>query len=202
MLTNQLKEKFESVIEIHNLDLTIVDTIAAKDANILRPIKGVAFEIYFQKILKNATSNLAIDSGIGDSDIDLIVNGKHLQLKTVDTGSTLKNKTVGVSLHKTHGNEKRPHNLYKKNGQTFDFLVVLHPESGVMIVPYSEIPSSNTYPDCLADPAKFSWNNEWINRWDLLGFENLKNKTLDLRTIPKILNYLFCQALHSLRTLK
>lgn len=114
MLTNQLKEKFESVIEIHNLDLTIVDTIAAKDANILRPIKGVAFEIYFQKILKNATSNLAIDSGIGDSDIDLIVNGKHLQLKTVDTGSTLKNKTVGVSLHKTHGNEKRPHNLYKK----------------------------------------------------------------------------------------
>jgi len=185
MLTTKLKEKFESVIEIHNLDLSIVDKIASKDANILRPIKGVAFEIYFQKILINAVPNLKIEAGVGDSDIDLIVNGKTLQLKTIDAGSTVENKFVGVALHKTHGNEKRPHNLYSKTGNTFDYLVVLHPKSGVMIVPYSEILNNNTYPNHLADPAKFVWDNEWINRWDLLGFNHLKNKSLDTRISPK-----------------
>ncbi len=58
MLTKELKDKFESIIEIHNLDLAIVDILAKKDANILRPIKGAAFEIYFQKILKIKFPNL------------------------------------------------------------------------------------------------------------------------------------------------
>jgi len=184
MLTTELKSKFESIIEIHNLDLSIIENIASKDANILRPIKGVAFEVYFQKILCKAVPNLKIEAGVGDSDIDLIVNGRSLQLKTVDSGSTKQGKTVGVALHKTHGNEKRPHNLYNKSNNTFDYLVVFHPVSGVMIVPYDKIPTHSTYPNCLADPAKFDWNNEWINRWDLLGFSNLKGSCLDTRIIP------------------
>ena len=185
MLTPELKIRFESVIEVNNLDLSIVETIAAKDANILRPIKGVAFEVYFQKILTNAVENLKIIAGVGDSDIDLVVNGKNLQLKTIDAGSTINDKFVGVALHKTHGNEKRPHNLYNTEKSTFDFLVVLHPKSGVMIVPYAEIPLHNTYKSHLADPAKFDWTTEWINRWDLLGFDHLKGVSLDSRTPPQ-----------------
>ena len=185
MLTKQLRQQFESVLEINNLDLSIVDKIASKDANILRPVKGVAFEVYFRKILSTAIPCLNISAGVGDSDIDLIVNGKTLQLKTIDAGSTVQNQFVGVALHKTHGNEKRPHNLYSKSNKTFDFLVVLHPQSGVMIIPYSEIPINSTYPNHLADPAKFIWVNNWINRWDLLGFDNFKNKCLDTRIPPK-----------------
>ena len=184
MLTPELISTFEHIIEIHNLDLSIIDKIARKDANILRPIKGVAFEVYFRKILSKSRPDALIEPGAGDSDIDLIVNGKTLQLKTIDSGSTVQERFVGVALHKTHGDERRPFNLYSKTGHTFDFLVVFHPKSGVMIVPYSEIPTHNTYSDYLADPAKFTWDNQWINRWDLLGLDDLKNISLDSRIPP------------------
>ena len=184
MLTLELRKKFERIIEINDLDLSVIDKLAMKDANILRPIKGAAFEVYFKKILQQHYPTLNIEAGPGDSDVDLTINGFNLQLKTIDSGSTKVGSSVGVALHKTHGNEKRPYNLYKQITPTFDFLVVMHPASGIMIVPYNAIPGNSSHSGCLADPAKFDWNNEWINRWDLLGFNNLKNRTIDSRAIP------------------
>lgn len=184
MISQALKSRFESVIEIKNIDWAIVEEVAISDANILRPIKGVAFEEYFRKLISLNFPNVKIEDGIGDSDIDLIVDGRRLQLKTPDKGSTRNGIQVGVALHKTHGDETRPNNLYKIANPTFDYLVVLHPVSGIMIIPYNEIPLNKSWNGCLADPAAFPWDSEWLNHWELLGIEKMKGVTLDKREIP------------------
>lgn len=169
MINEKLIKQFEKIIEIKNIDLKIIEKICKEDANILRPILGVCYEEYFKKKILQLDINAEILDGIGDSDVDVNVNGFNLQLKTPDTGSTKMNKCVGVALHKTHGLEKRPHNLYKKNNKTFDFLVVKHPNKGSMIIPFENIPESNSWENYLADPARFEWENEFLNRWDFLN---------------------------------
>ena len=51
MIPKELKERFEKIIEIKNIDWASIDAVAQKDANILRPIKGIAFEEYLKKII-------------------------------------------------------------------------------------------------------------------------------------------------------
>ena len=184
MVSEELKSKFEKIIEFDNVDWTVIEQILKKDANIFRPIKGVAFEEYFKKILRKKYPDLDIKDGAGDSDVDLYVNGLRLQLKTPAKAPTIPDKFVGVSLHKTHGLEKRPYNLYDKSKQSFDFLVVLHPKSGVLIIPYEEIPVHNTYPGHLNDPAKFIWNSPRLNNWKLLGLEEIDGTSIDDRVAP------------------
>jgi len=98
--------------------------------------------------------------------------------------STTENETIGVALHKTHGREERPYNLYSTKEPTFDFLVTLHPRDGILIIPYAEIPSNPNWPGYLADPAQFDWSSGWKNRWDLLGHDELRGKSLESRVIP------------------
>jgi hypothetical protein len=183
MIDKSLKEKFEKIIEIKDVDWNIIDNVVKSDSNILRPIKGVAFEEYLKKLLKNYDKNIIIEEGKGDSDVDLVVNGLNLQLKTIATGYTKEKIKIAVSLHKTHGDETVPNNLYKISNKTFDFLCVFHPEKGVLIIPFDKIPLHNKWNEYLADPAYFEWNSVWINRWDLLNI-NVEDKGLDLREIP------------------
>ena len=70
---------------------------------------------------------------------------------------TIYGKQVGVALHKTHGREKKPYNLYRRKNPVFDFLVVLHLMDGILIVPFDEIPEHNNWPSYLSDPAIFEW---------------------------------------------
>jgi len=185
MISKSLKSKFESIIEIENIDWEIIEHIVQKDANILRPIKGVAFEEYFKKILRNKFPNIDIKDGEGDSDIDLFVNGHKLQLKTPAKAPTIENRFVGVSLHKTHGLERRPHNLYKISEKTFDFLILQHPVSGIFIIPYNEIPEHNSWPGYLNDPAKIPWDSPWLNNWGLLGLDEIDGQSIDDREAPQ-----------------
>lgn len=182
MISQFLKQKFEEIIEIYDLNWKTVEEVVSSDSNVLRPIKGVAFEEYLVKIIKANFPRAIIEDGEGDSDVDLIINGKLLQLKTPDKNSTKSLKKVGAALHKTHGDETRPGNLYSRYNNTFDFLVILHPVSGIYIIPYSEIPTHKTYENYLADPAVFDWDSTWLNRWDLLGLGNEKH--IDERKIP------------------
>ncbi len=183
-ISTGLADNFWDIIEIRNVPWSTIDQVACSDANILRPIKGVCFETLFSKLIKKISTSATVRAGVGDSDIDLFINGYELQLKTIDRGSTTNNRTVGVALHKTHGDETRPNNLYSKNKPTFDFLVVFHPNSGILIIPYDEIPENSRWPGYLADPAKFDWNSKWLNRWDLIGFPEFKGVCLDERHPP------------------
>lgn len=173
-----------------------IDDLVVSDANILRPVKGAAFEYLFGLIFKDKFK-VILGPGTGDSDIDKTLTSNNrkitMQIKT-SAVSTIKEKIrFGVNLHKTHGLEKRPNNLYPimwpcpkcgHEGESFpDYLIVLHPKSGILIVPKNNIPENKTYPGHYADPAYFEWNSEWLNRWDLLGFPEYRGKSLERRKI-------------------
>lgn len=184
MITPILKKTFEELIEVQDVDWAILDDVATSDSNILRPIKGVAFEEYFKKILISHLPSILIHDGIGDDDVDLSVNGHRLQLKTPVTQSIRPGISFGVALHKTHGDETKPNCLYKPSNKPFDFLVAFHPSDGILFVPLDKIPRHKKWPDYFADPACFPWDSEWINRWDLIGLTPLKGKSLDTRIVP------------------
>jgi hypothetical protein len=179
---------------------SIIDEVVVSNQNILRPVKGYAFEILFDEIAnKHLKCKIKPGPG-GDTDIDRVLinnEGKEitLQIKTCSASTIVKNVQFGISLHKTHGEEKRPKNLYPLHwpcpycdheGEAFpDFLVALHPEKGILIVPKEKIPESKTYKGHYADPAIFNWNSEWANRWDLLGFPAFRGQSLERRFVPK-----------------
>lgn len=185
MISQELKERFEKVIEIQDIDWNMLENVVKKDSNILRPIKGIAFEEYLKKIIRNFDANILIEDGIGDSDIDLYVNGISIQAKTPITKDSRPGKRISVALHKTHGDETTPNNLYSTSTPTFDILCVQHPTKGILIVPFNEIPLHAKHKDRLADPAHFIWNSKWLNRWDLLGICVPQGKELDNRSIPQ-----------------
>jgi len=184
MISSSLAKKFWDVIEISNLPWSFVDNVGVSEPNILRPIKGICFEEMFRTIIRDNMPGANFRLGPGDSDVDIYLNGKRLQLKTIDKGSTKEGSVIGVALHKTHGHEKRPHNLYKVYPPSFDFLVVLHPSDGILIIPHGEIPRNNNWEGYLSDPAIFDWESRWLNRWDLLGFPQFKGRSLENRTEP------------------
>ena len=185
MISEELKKRFESIIEIHNIQWSSIDAVARRDVNILRPIKGIAFEEYLKKIIKQTNPSIEIKDGIGDSDVDFYVNDIAVQVKTPITASIRQNIRVGVALHKTHGDETAPFNLYPTDEPPFNILCAQHPKSGVYIVPFREIPLHRRWENRLADPAYFSWTSEWLNRWDLLGLDSTKCMEFDRRDIPK-----------------
>jgi len=180
------------------VDWSIIDELVVGDANILRPIKGHAFEYLFGLIFKDYF-NIQLGPGEGDGDVDksLPLGKKKLtiQIKTPAVSTVKEGIRFGVNLHKTHGLEKRPNNLYpikwpclkcSHEGEAFpDFLVILHPVSGVLIVPKKFIPESRSFPGHYDDPAYFTWESEWLNRWDLFGFPKFVGKSLERRKIPK-----------------
>jgi len=175
----------------------IIDELVLSEANILRPVKGHAFEVIFDRIVSEELGGRIEEVG-GDSSIDRIFHDKNgqtytLQLKTPVTNTIKLKDSFQVTLHKTHGTEKRPKNLYptswpcrycEHDGDDFpQFLIVFHPESGVLIIPKEEIPESSQHPGHFASPIKFEWDDKWLNRWDLLGHEEFKGVSLERRLI-------------------
>lgn len=181
------------------ISFDIIDDLVTSDNNILRPIVGHSFEFIVAEIITNKLGGKVEDVG-GDSDIDLIIIDKNnnrytAQIKTLNKSTIKKNRSFGVNLHKTHGLERRPNNLYptvwpcptcNHDGDEFpEFLIIPHPNKGVLIIPKSEIPENKSYPGHFADPAIFEWESEWLNRWDLLGFPEYKGLQLEREKIEK-----------------
>jgi len=180
------------------VDWELIDETVVSDANIMRPVKGHAFEFHIDEIFKNILKHPLESGNGGDTDVDrhflLDGNDIELQIKTPVTKSIKEGKPFAVNLHKTHGEEVRPINLYPMqwpcpichhNGEAFpEFLVIQHPKNGILIVPKDEIPEDKSYPGHYADPAYFEWDSEWLNRWDLLGFPEYKGKQLERRSVP------------------
>lgn len=192
-----LIEEFYNRLNVH-VDFQIINDIVMSDNNILRPVIGHAFEFIVADVVLNKLGGKIEEEG-GDSDVDLIIidkyNNKHrTQIKTLLSAGTKVGKSFQVCLHKTHGQEKRPNNLYPitwpcphcpHEGDAFpEFLIIPHPTDGILIIPKKYIPENDTYPHHFADPATFLWNSEWLNRWDLLGFPEFKGNQLERRSIP------------------
>ena len=176
-LENKVKELRAVLGDIPwpDLESFILDT-----PHIWRPIKGHCFETWFDKVIKHW--GYSIKPKGGDDAVDRILNGKTLQLKTPNTGGTKSNIRVAYSLHKTHGLEKRPNNLYTPK-MFADFLIGQHPAGDLIICPKENLPHDKKYPDYLADPVYFNWDNKWLNRFNLLGLKETK------KDIPQFTEY-------------
>ena len=167
---------------VGNIPWGILENFILKNSHIWRPIRGHCFETWFDRLM--AKLHHKIKSVGGDDAVDRILDGKTLQLKTPYFNGTKHGVKVAFALHKTHGMEKRPHNLYKEENFA-DFLIGQHPDGSIIICPKEEIPKNRDYPgrdwsEYLADPVIFDWNTKWKNRFDLLG--------IDLKEIPDITN--------------
>jgi len=144
-----------------------------KTPHVWRPIKGHCFETLFDNFIESLGKHTKPIGG--DDAVDREINGITLQLKTPYISGTISGQRISYALHKTHGLEKKPHNLYT-HSDFADFLIGFHPEDKLIICPNQQIPRNKDYPnrkwgEYLADPVIFDWNSKWINRFDLLGLD-------------------------------
>lgn len=196
-MNQELIDKFNERLGVR-VDFDIIDDYIISDSNILRPIIGHAFEYIVEDIVTRIGGKV-LDKG-GDTNLDLVIMDKdgksyNVQAKTLRKEGIKEGVCFDISMHKTHGEERRPHNLFPiewpcskcphDGGEFPDFLIIPHPQAGILIIPKSEIPECKTFPGHFADPAKFSWDSEWLNRWDLIGFEKYKGQSLERNSIPE-----------------
>src|SRR4030042_630246 len=175
-MVEKLSTKEESLIKelskhVGKISYGVLEDFILNTSSVYRPVAVHCFETWFENLMKML--GVKVERVGGDDVVDMKMNGKTLQLKTPYSNGTKDGKKVAFSLHKTHGLEKRPHNLYKPENFA-DFLVGKHPNGSIIICPRDKIPTNKDYPkrewkEYLADPAHFDWSNEWINRFDLLG---------------------------------
>jgi hypothetical protein len=116
--------KLNSLLTAMQLDINDFDCLIADNSPVFRTIKGHAFEIVFEYIVKRAGYDV-IDVG-GDGAVDLIVNGYKLQLKTPYSAGT-RGQIIQYKTHKTHGakSESESMDYYHNIDEFADFLVGL-----------------------------------------------------------------------------
>lgn len=197
-MNKELVEKFYDRLNV-GVDFKVINDVVMSDSNILRPVVGHAFEYLVAEVVKNKLGGTIQDEG-GDTDVDLIIidkkgNKHEAQIKTLLSAGTKIGKSFQIALHKTHGKETRPNNLYPMTwpcpycdheGEAFpEFLILPHPTKGILIVPKDSIPENESYPHHYADPATFPWDSQWLNRWDLLGFPEFRGKQLERQSVPE-----------------
>ena len=200
---------FQSFIP-DGINIEDIDNLLISDNNILRPLRGLAFEYLINEIfIKKLKVKMFPGEGDGNIDKYFIINNNKvtLQIKTPVVKLTKKNKSFAVALHKTHGLEKKPKNLYpikypcpvcKHDGGKFpDFLIAKHPTNGIMIFPKNKIYENKKFPGHFADPFVVEWDNENLNKWENLGFKKYNNQNLlrekiseknEFKKVSKIIN--------------
>lgn len=130
-----------------------LDHIIADHAEVSRTIKGHAFEVVFDTIMAMNGVN-CIEVG-GDTDVDRVINGHTLQLKTPYV-SGCSEGIVSYKTHKTHGAKSQTESIgyYHKVEDFADFLVglVSYEPFTVLIVPKNALPEVQMHPGYIQSP--------------------------------------------------
>ena len=163
-------------LKISEIKVTIdeFDEFLSNSPHILRSVRGHAFEVWFDRELRER--GYEIEKVGGDDVVDRTYNGITLQLKTPYWNGTKNGVEVQYKMHKTHGSERQPLCYYKPD-EFADFLVAMHPSEGVYICPKNRIPTRGDispkliHPEYISDPLPFAWESEWLNRYDLIGID-------------------------------
>lgn len=173
-LSKEDRARFDVLLKSIHVEIGDLDTFLSTTPHIYRNLRGHAFEVWFDRQMKER--GVAVMSIGGDDVVDRVVNSHTLQLKTPYIRGTVTGTVVGYRMHKTHGKEVKPDCYYLKE-EFADYIVGLHPTLGVIICPRDRLPTRKDvsvqldYPEYLADPMPFAWKSEWLNRYDLLGVD-------------------------------
>jgi hypothetical protein len=171
--TRKLPEsvKLNALLETLQITAFELDSLIAENAPVFRTIKGHAFEIVFEYLMASAGYNVT-DVG-GDGDVDLIVNGHKLQLKTPNVAGT-KNFTVEYKTHKTHGakSENESINYYHSVEHFADYLVGLisYEPLNILFLEKKELPLHPGSALHIVSPFKINWQSHiGLNNYKRIG---------------------------------
>ena len=154
--------------KLGNVPWKVIELIILSTSHVWRPVKGHCFETWFERVMESAGIDSEYTGGDSMTDMVIHIDGKdiQLQLKTFTTASTKHNKKISYELHKTHGKEKRPFNLYLREDFP-DFLIGQHPD-GFVICKNEDLPAHPKYPERLKSSVSFEWI-EKLNDYEALG---------------------------------
>ncbi|KKP97668.1 MAG: hypothetical protein US05_C0013G0025, partial [Candidatus Nomurabacteria bacterium GW2011_GWA1_36_15] len=80
-------KKFNDLLKIVKINIEDFDEFLSLNPHIYRSIRGHAFEVWFDREMKER--NVAITSVGGDNVVDRVINKKTLQLKTTYIKATI-----------------------------------------------------------------------------------------------------------------
>lgn len=155
-----------------------LDELIALHSPVLRTVKGHCFEVAFQQIL-SSNGYKSKDVG-GDGDIDIVVNGHDLQLKTPNMSGTSSTQ-FEYKTHKTHGakSEIESMDYYHRVDDFAEFFVGLisYKPFNVFIIPKQFLPRHPNDERYIKSPFKIGIgrNNrirdfsKYVNNYSLIG---------------------------------
>lgn len=148
-----------------------LDEVISNHPEVTRTIKGHAFEVVFDSMM--AINGVKCIEAGGDSDVDRIINGHTLQLKTPYVKGC-SDGIVSYKTHKTHGakSQMESFDYYHKVTDFADYLVglVSYEPFQVLIVPKEELPRVREHNAYMESPMYLDSNNAaWCNNYRLLN---------------------------------
>ncbi len=175
--TRELSKKIKLNALLTALQITVseLDSIIADNSPVFRTIKGHAFEIVFEYLVKSAGVEV-INVG-GDKSVDLIVNGKKLQLKTPFSAGAKAN-IIQYKTHKTHGakSERESMDYYHSVEEFADYLVGLisYEPLKIIFLNKNELPKHPKSAKHIVSPFTINWEkHEGLNNFKLIGIEKI-----------------------------
>jgi len=165
--------KLDVLLNTLQLSIEEFDELISNYSPVLRTVKGHAFEVAFEAILKKNGYN-PIEAG-GDTGIDLIVNNHYLQLKTPNLNGT-KGFNIQYKTHKTHGakSEKEAIEYYHSIDSFADFLVglVSYNPFQVIIIPKNDLPRHKLNSNYIISPFTLNCeNHKCLNNFQQIDVE-------------------------------
>lgn len=127
------EKKLDALCSVLQFDYSQFDELLSTNSEVLRTIRGHAFESFFDRLLQEAGYEVVRVGG--DDARDRSVNGYYLQLKTPYSAGT-KDGIVSYKTHKTHGakSERESIEYYHLLDEFPDFLVGLVTYDPLVIV--------------------------------------------------------------------
>lgn len=178
--------KLNVLLTAIQLPVHTFDDLLANNPPVLRTIKGHTFEVVFKRILQ-LLGHTFTEVG-GDSDIDLVVNGVTLQLKTPYLAGS-SNEIVQFKTHKTHGakSEEESMSYYHKAESFADYLVglVSYTPFKVVLIARDELPRHSKSNEYILSPFKINWTTHL----GLSDFNRIKVSNYVESDITHLLSY-------------
>ena len=182
------KEKLKYLCRYLDCSVYEFDELISSNPQVLRTVKGHAFEQYFDCLMEE-NGYFSEEIG-GDSAIDRLVNRNSLQLKTPNKEGT-RGTIVQYKTHKTHGakSEKESTEYYHSLSDFADYLVGLisYDPLNIILLKKSELPVLKNDKTKICSTFTLNWiNHLGLNNFDRIGVRINSNVQL-LKTNSELL---------------
>jgi len=168
-------EKLKALCSALQLTPAQLDFLIAHNSPVLRTVKGHTFETAFSYLL--TTRGHEVSTVGGDRSVDLVVNGRTLQLKTPYKAGT-KGKIVSFKTHKTHGAKSELESMeYYHDVRSFpEFLVglVSYAPLRILLLTQDELPRHPLDGDRILSPFSVDWSqHQALNAFSRIGIDGV-----------------------------